>query len=216
MDNIDSDQVVKFKNLTYLYMSSSLKKNMDLSVFKKLKYLNLEWNSKILNIGSLNSLTSLTLRKYKGNPMELVNLKVIKELIFIQGNIDSISFICNFNKLKKLGLFYLKTLVDLKPIQCVNLEFLEIDSCKNLRYGDSLYSSKKLRQLKISNSSPIPNLSFVKKFKNLQFFSFVDTNIEDGDITPCIDLNYVGFDDKRHYNCKNIDGKALIKSNNNN
>ena len=42
-------------------------------------------------------------------------------------------------------------------------------------------------------------ISFIRKMKNLKFFSFVKTNIKDGDITPCLGLEYAGFDDKRHY-----------------
>tara|TARA_R110002033_G_scaffold170860_1_gene214517 strand:- start:2829 stop:3686 length:858 start_codon:yes stop_codon:yes gene_type:complete len=213
LDNIESDQVVKFKNLMYLYMSSPLKTKMDLSIFTKLQYLNLEWNTKILNLNTLDSLKSLTLRKYKGNPVNLTKLKSIEELIFIQGNINSLNFISSLKKIKKLGLFYLKNILEIKPIKYVNLEDLEIDSCKNIQYEDSLFFCKELRQLKISDSSSLPNLSFLTRLKDLKFLSFVGTNIEDGDITPCLNLNYVGFDNKRHYNCVNIDGKAIIKNN---
>ena len=215
LNNIEPDQVVKFKNLIYLYMSSPLKTKMDLSIFTKLQYLNIEWNTKILNLNTLDSLKSLTLRKYKGNPVNLTKLKSIKELIFIQGNINSLDFISSLKKLKKLGLFYLKNLLEIKPIKDVNLKDLEIDSCKNIQYKDSLFFCEELRQLKISDSSPLPNLSFLTRLKDLKFLSFVGTNIEDGDITPCLNLKYVGFDDKRHYNCINIDGKAIIKTINN-
>ena len=211
LDNIESDQIVKFKNLIYLYMNSPIKTKMDLSVFTKLQYLNLEWNTKILNLDTLDSLRSLTLRRYKGNTIELIKLESIKELIFIQGNINSLNFINSLKRIKKLGLFYLKNLLEIKPIEHLNLEGLEIDRCKNIQYKDSLSFCKELKQLKISDSSSIPNLSFLAKLKNLKFFSFVGTNIENGDITPCLNLNYVGFDDKRHYNCVNMDGKAIIK-----
>ena len=36
----------------------------------------------------------------------------------------------------------------------------------------------------------------------LKFFSFVDTNIDDGDLTPCMRLEYAGTLNKRHYNMK--------------
>jgi protein phosphatase 1 regulatory subunit 7 len=36
----------------------------------------------------------------------------------------------------------------------------------------------------------------------LKQFMFVDTNIVDGDLSPCIGLEYSGFFDKKHYSHK--------------
>ena len=36
----------------------------------------------------------------------------------------------------------------------------------------------------------------------LEFFSFVDTDVVDGDLTPCMRLDYAGTMNKRHYNIK--------------
>ena len=37
------------------------------------------------------------------------------------------------------------------------------------------------------------------------FKIMIGTNIKDGDLSPCIGIKYVGFDDKRHYNMKFTD-----------
>lgn len=41
--------------------------------------------------------------------------------------------------------------------------------------------------------------------EQLDFFSFVETNVEDGDLSPLLNipsLRYVGTSDKKHYNYK--------------
>ena len=49
----------------------------------------------------------------------------------------------------------------------------------------------------------MPDLAWTKGMDDLDFFSFVETNVEDGDLAPLLDLprlEYVGTMDKKHYN----------------
>ena len=46
------------------------------------------------------------------------------------------------------------------------------------------------------------SLAFVKELPHLEFISFWDTNVLDGNIKYCEGINYVGFDNKRHYTHK--------------
>ena len=59
-----------------------------------------------------------------------------------------------------------------------------------------------MKGLIISNCGDISSLDFIESMNNLKFLSFVDTNIIDGDLTPCLRLEYVGTIDKRHYNLR--------------
>ena len=45
----------------------------------------------------------------------------------------------------------------------------------------------------------IPALAFLNKLMELESFSFLGTDIIDGDLTPCLRLKFAGFLDKRHH-----------------
>jgi hypothetical protein len=85
--------------------------------------------------------------------------------------------------------------------KCQNIVKLEFDGIKN---GDlmQLRQIKSLRKMILSNCGSIPSIKFIDDLPNLEFFSFVDTNVLDGDLTPCLRLKYAGTLDKRHYNLK--------------
>ena len=44
----------------------------------------------------------------------------------------------------------------------------------------------------------------------LQEISFVEINVEDGDLSPCLGLDYVGFFNKRHYSHTVAEVDAII------
>jgi hypothetical protein len=51
----------------------------------------------------------------------------------------------------------------------------------------------------------MPDLTWTEGMNRLDLFSFVETNVEDGDLSPLLDLpmlRYVGTMDKKHYNYK--------------
>lgn len=51
----------------------------------------------------------------------------------------------------------------------------------------------------------MPDLKWTKGMDQLDFFSFVGTNVEDGELSPLLELprlRYVGSMDKKHYNFK--------------
>jgi len=51
----------------------------------------------------------------------------------------------------------------------------------------------------------MPDLQWTRGMNRLDQFSFVETNVEDGDLSPLLDLprlRYVGTMDKKHYNYK--------------
>jgi len=209
IENIASDELMKFENIEHLYLSSALKQEFNLSIFKKLEYLNIEFNENIKNLGDLNSLKRLVVRKFNGNLNEISKLKNLEELEIIQGNTNSIEFIKELKNLKVLKLSYLKKLSDIMPISELKLNELEFDNCKKINYEQVFSKCTSLQKLVISKSSKLQNIKFLEELKNLKHFSFVETNVEDGDLTLSRSIDYVGFDNKKHYNHKNVNGKAI-------
>jgi hypothetical protein len=62
-----------------------------------------------------------------------------------------------------------------------------------------------LKKIMLTNSGEIKSLSFINKLPNLKFISFVNTNVKDGDLSYCEGIEYVGFNNKKHYNYKSED-----------
>jgi len=125
----------------------------------------------------------------------------IKTLDLFVTNITSLVGIGKFPILRKLTIYNAPHLIDISALKEVRgtLEILEFDSCNRIESYDGLSEATALKKLIISKSGPIQSLSFIKSLVNLDFLSFVKTNLVDGDLSPALRLNYVGFENKKHY-----------------
>jgi len=91
-------------------------------------------------------------------------------------------------------------------LQCIHadditldLEELEVENSKAQIAVESFGKLTRLRKLILLDCAPLSSLSFVKNIPALEFISFVNTEIRDGDMTPCFGLKYAGFLKKKHY-----------------
>ncbi|MFF3025431.1 hypothetical protein ACFVRR_22775 [Gottfriedia sp. NPDC057948] len=73
---------------------------------------------------------------------------------------------------------------------------------RSFRFAFPLSGINRLEELSLTNCGEIENIGFIKLMKNLKVFVFIDTNVVDGDLSPCIGLRYSGFFDKKHYTHK--------------
>ncbi|WP_040951519.1 hypothetical protein [Gorillibacterium massiliense] len=200
------------KDFTVLYELPQLeslsisenKVNVDLSAINNLKTLSLTWNSKIINLNQCRNLERLWLTNYRsemGNLEELSNLHNLETLRIVQSQITSLKGFGNLKKLYKLELGYLRNLIYLDELP-VNLTTLEFESCKKIKNYDYISKLEYLEFLKLFKCGEIDSLSFIKRLNALKKISFVDTNILDGDLSPCVGMDYVGFNNKKHYSHK--------------
>jgi hypothetical protein len=131
------------------------------------------------------------------------NFQSLKRLWIQYGRVlEDITGLSALSNLKDVTIYNCPKLQDLtelancKTLQCVELE--AIKKCDLTVLGKLEY----LELLALNNCGAIPSLKFIEGLKNLIFFTFVDTNVLDGDLTPCLRLAYVGTLDKRHYNLR--------------
>lgn len=197
-------ELSQLSNLNTLYLSEQ--HHIDLSKIKKLEYLYLEGNNKNFNIDKCIHLKELYIWSYKPKSKNLVefrDLAYLEKLIIIQGNINSLDGIAGL-KLTKLELSYLRNLINIEALQGLSntLTELEMENCKKIEGYEVLGNLKSVEWLKLVGCADIPNLSFIKQMPSLKKISFVDTNIVDGDLSPCVGLDFVGFMNKRHYSHK--------------
>jgi len=213
MDNLDISCIRKMTHLEELSYNDEFDFDLDFSVFSKLKSISFDWNKKVKNLSTLKNLEHLGMSRYKDTNVLLSNFTKLKSLSLTQGNLNSLNFLENYKFLKRLNLAYLPRLAD---ISCLNevsktLEELSITNCKKLEWH-KFPELKSLKKLLIEGAI-LDDINFVKNLPKLEHLAIMGakTDILNGDISPAINIKYVGIDNKKHYNYKyDYDLKKLI------
>ena len=206
---IDVSGVQFLKQLVRLTLSNG-NQGLDFGSFPYLENASVDWNNKLNNLHLCKKLNKLILWKYKpktGSFQELSSLSSLKSLKITQSNLSSLSGLEGLGHLEEFEAYYFSKLENLAAIGVVNksLKSLILENCKKIRdYEDALSSLENLQKLILGDCGPLNNLKFINRLKKLNFFSFVGTNITDGDLSLLLKakIEYVGFDDKRHYSHK--------------
>lgn len=194
-------------NLKTLGFADNGKDTIDLSNFPELTSLACDYSKRLIHLESCTKLIGLSLTGYKPTCRSLIEspeLPNIERISLYKANIVTLNGIEKFQRLSELNLYGLSKLEKIESLIGLkeSLAQIEIENCKKISDYYFLGELKNLHKLIISDSGQIENLSFIQKMTNLKFLSFVGTNILDGDISHCLHLDYVGFDDKRHYSHK--------------
>ncbi|WP_442637232.1 hypothetical protein [Rossellomorea marisflavi] len=193
-----------------LYDIKSLKKlsihvpgiTLDLTRFPDLVDLDIEWNSKIKGLSSRTRLKELMLYNYRPknkNLIELEEMLDLTSLIITLSNITSFEGCTSLGNLKRLELNYCRTALNLDELSSLKLEEISIVNCKKFLNMDSLSKIKTLKKIMLEGCRKIPSIQFISEMPLLSYFAFVKTEVEDGNLTPLERLDYVAFDDKKHY-----------------
>lgn len=202
--NINLEGLNELTNLRMLSLSDETGYKLDLSNYSNLKYCSLLWNKNISNLSKCVNFEDLNIRKGGADIFSVDvfgNFKKLRELVLIQCKIEDLSFLSKASKLEHLEVSYSPSLTGIKSlVYCKKLENLVFDHCKNISDDYQVLGKlNNLRFLTIADSKEIPTLSFLRPLKKLQHFAFVGTNIVDGDLTPCLKIAHVGFNNKKHY-----------------
>lgn len=202
---LDISAIVTLKHLNYLQIGGVPKQSVDLTNFPALRNLNVRWWPKLRFGASLTSLRRLVLSNYSPPSSDLTALPEIpqlEELSLIQSRKLILTGIDRFSLLKKIGIYYLAGLKDISALSALGggiLEWLEFGNCPKITNHDEVRVIRSLKRLAFNHCGEIPSLTFLNELTALESFSFVGTNIIDGDLTPCLRLKFAGFLNKRHY-----------------
>jgi hypothetical protein len=204
---IDYTILDNFKNLKYISLCDNKKDFIDLSNFTQLETLICNITNKLTGLEKCDKLRTLFLNSYKPKSKDLSllpSLISLKQLGIFQSNLVSLNGIEHFENLNKLQLYGLSKLEKIEALKILsdNLTEIEIEKCKNIVDYESIGELINLQKIRITESGVINSLSFISSLSNLNFISFWGTNIIDGNLAYCDRINYVGFDNKRHYNRK--------------
>lgn len=203
----DNQIVNTLHKLKFLGITNNKKDIIDLSNFPNLQICAVEYSPLLKGLETCQNLKDLTLSNYKSKSKDLADfpyLRTLNRLSLIKGNLVSLKGIEKLTNLRVFEIYGYSKLSMVKDIKTLSatLEELRIEKCKKIIDFESLMKLANLKKLIISESGGIKSLNFIRSLKKLEFISFWGTNVLDGDISPCLEINYVGFDNKRHYSHK--------------
>jgi hypothetical protein len=188
------------------------------SSFPMLEDCGLEWRSGAESLFEQVKLRKLFVNSYKGKGAEafgrLVNLE---NLAILNAPIENLNFLETLGKLRVLRLANLKKIHSLKGIErLVNLEELEIHTCRSIGSIDEIGSLPVLKKLYLNNDGDIASFKPLKRLENLEAVIFYEsTNVVDGDLSHLAlqkNLSRVSFQNRRHYSHKREDFGAAYNN----
>ncbi|MFZ4544510.1 MAG: hypothetical protein ACOYOA_10700 [Saprospiraceae bacterium] len=206
-EKISYDGLGEFHKLTFLGALDNKMDIIDLNNFPYLLTLNCSVTERLKGLENATSLKQITICDYTSKTKDLSALPYLNSLEYLnllKTDILTLRGIECFRNVKKLKVVSASKLEAIAPLHVLSnsIEEIQIEKCKKINDYETLATLKSLRKIILSESGEIKSLAFVTELNNLEFISFWGTNVLDGNIKYCEGINYVGFDNKRHYTHK--------------
>lgn len=165
-------------------------------------------NSNFKNYEKIKTLKSIEFENFTESDLNNAFGSDILDTIYLcKCKIESLDGIEKSKKMQCLYLYYHRKLRDINALKKVKntLKTLRIENCPKIEDFSVLGELDNLELLELKGSNKIPSLDFLRKMKNLKTFLF-NMEIEDGDLSPCLNLSYVySSKNRKYYNLKDKD-----------
>ncbi len=208
--SVNYSPIIELNGLKKAILSiNSKEQKIDFSHFKLLESLTCDWFDDFPNFNKNDRLKELNIWKFNPKSKSLGSLKlpkVIQKFHLSQTNIEDLNGLESIS-LEEFECYYCRNLKSLKGLSnfAENIKTIIIENARNLTDYTALKSCSKLSKLILTNCGDIENINWISDLKNLKHFTFFGTNIIDGDLRSCLSVDYVSFNNKKHYNYKESD-----------
>ena len=205
-------------NLRSLSVVTTGRSEIHFSSFPKLESFSIDYSDqKLVGLFDCITLTNLFMNCFKGRDSEpfgrLVNLERLRLLSPSLGEIKGFR---HLKKVKELRLALARRLDSLEGLEgMAALEDLMLQSIPNVKSIDEVGHLENLKDLYISGSGEIESLRCLEGVPNFARFAMDDKVIADGDFsvfTRLEHLEFLGYVDKKHYNPRKKELKALLEA----
>lgn len=206
-NNICLEGFYKLQNLKRIVINiDNNKKTIDFSSFPNLEILSIDWYGFFPDLSKNKKLKELSVWKFRPKSKSLTELRLpigLEKLHITESNILTLEGL-HLSNLKEFEGHYCNSLKSTNGIEnfSSNLKFLILDHCKKLTKYNDLENAQNLEKIILGSSGDIPSLDWLKKLKKVKHFSFWNTKLLDGDTSPCFGIDYVSFQNQKHYNHK--------------
>jgi hypothetical protein len=181
---------------------------LDFACFPHLEVFRGDWHADNKNLNRCGELRRLASWHYDSTDLtDFAGLFRLEQLGITQTKIASLAGVELLEDLRYLDIAYAPKLRSLEALATggAGIRELSLSKVPNAESYGPLASIPKLRRLKLSSCAAMPDLKWTAGMNHLDIFTFVDTTVEDGDLSPLLQLpklEYVGTMDKRMYNYK--------------
>lgn len=207
-------------NLRGLRLQSP-KCGIDFGCFPELEEFVGDWHRDNAGIALCRELRTLRTWGFRSEQQDLSDLAGcvrLERLGLVKPGITSLEGIEALEDLRYLTVAYAPKISDLAPLasSTVNLREIEFENLKNIADYAPLASIRKLRRLQVFKCAPMKDLEWTRGMEYLDFFSFVETNVLCGDLSPLLALprlRYVGAGNRRDYSHSDNELNELLERN---
>jgi hypothetical protein len=181
---------------------------LNFACFPELEVFVGDWHPANSNVYRCKELRQLRIWQFKPKSLDLGDLAYTPRLEWLaltQTGIASLAGVETLEDLRYFDVAYAPKLATLESLRLDRVEIRELSlgKAKKVASYEPLASLRWLRRLRISSCAPMTDLRWTKGMNRLDFFSFVETDVEDGDLAPLLELpklQYVGAMNKRNFN----------------
>ena len=203
---VDPAHLEPLSNLRGLQVGGT-RSGIDFSCFPQLESFFGSWHEGHRNLDQLQELRHLGFGSFTSKTKDLTplaNITRLDRLDLRQPKVQSLDGIESLEDLQILDVYRATNLESLSALihGMPGMRELSLYKCKKIRSYAPIASIERLRRLNLSDCVETADLSWTKGMDYLDFFSFVDTKVVDGDLTPLLELprlRYVGSMNKRHH-----------------
>lgn len=205
--NVNTRHLDGLENLRGLRLHSP-GAGVDFACFPQLEVFVGDWHVDNCNVDRSRELRRLWVRHFRPRSLDLSDLANsvrLEELKIIQTTITSLAGLKTLEDLRYLTIEYAPKLESLDALRDGHPEIreLSLSKAKGIPSYLPIASIHHLRRLQLTACAPMPDLKWVRGLNDLDFFSFVETNVANNDLSPLLELpklQYAGTMNKRAYN----------------
>lgn len=149
-----------------------------------------------------DSLRKLTLVGYKPkseNLEALYQFRQLEQLVLNKSNHRSLDGIAVLSALESAEFDYCRNLESIVGINGTHIKQLVFNNCPKIADLEMLVNCPQLKKLHYNSCRTIKSLQFLDQLPSVQDFTFMGTDIADGNLSRLITLSYSGFDDRKHF-----------------
>lgn len=186
-------------NLEHLYIADLKSSSLNLSNLRKLKYLSVKFNKKLIGFEALKELNHLELKSYPYHDMSLITLpENLEKFEIISSRIETFETSKLPKRIKSIGFYLCSNLKKITFHQTTEILNLVIENCKELVYLNNIRDLNKLEYLIIENCPSIFSLDELMYLKSLKHVALCgSTTISIGDLDFLKGIKYFHWDRKR-------------------
>ena len=196
-------ELCAFQNLTMLSLPDNKIDKVDVARFANLKTLICNVNQRLVGLSECRELEHLLINRYSSvsDLSNLPALPTLKKMALIITSISSLNGIEKYSKLSCFEIFSAVKLSNLSELSSLadTIQEVQIESCKNIIDFRPLAYLHGLKKLKIANCGTVASLEFIEKLNNLDYINFWKTIVSDGNLSFCMGIRHVAFDNRKGY-----------------